>query len=156
MYKIFKYRANLVDQLYHVTLPKSAVVIRCGYVNDGFYEGFFTWAIVEPEDKTCEPRFINPCSTIIEKPDNCKCDYLGIIEEQVLSIPNPPKYVEIDDYGFPLVYYEYANKELEKFKVIARKTGQEIGYDPDQLTYLGMLKIWIKQELGAYVFLVKE
>lgn len=76
-YKIFKYSANITEDGYNTNLPKTSVIIRC----DKVATEHFVWAIVDPEDKELELKTIDPNSLIIKKPYNCKCDYLGIIEE---------------------------------------------------------------------------
>lgn len=167
-YKIFKYSASITEDGYNANLPKTSVIIRC----DKVATEHFVWAIVDPEDKIYEPKTVDPNSFIRNRPDNLSYGNIGIIEEQILDLPNPPEYVEFGD-GFAFAYYERARDDqkeevyspfsgfdtitkLKRYKLIGRKTGQEIGYSPDQLTYLGMLKIWIKQELGIYMFLVRD
>lgn len=160
MFKIFKYNAVLNDKKEYVaTIPKTAVPIRCDFVNDGYYLGYFVWAIVNTENQELETRVI-PYFSISKGKNNKYNKLIGILEDQTVFIPNKPEYVDFGPDGLARCYCDNSNiynyTKYEHYKLIGRKTGQEIGYSPDQLTYLGMLKIWIKQELGIYMFLVKD
>lgn len=58
--------------------------------------------------------------------------------------------------GDIFVYCDPADQEVRTWNIAVFKTGQRIDIDVDKLTYLGLNRLWIVQELGLYTFLVNE
>jgi hypothetical protein len=161
MYKIFKYPVWEDNGISHVVIPENHKVIRLEYVDDGFYKGWFVWAIVDPHDTTMISTLIRKnfklptteAQYITPKP---KYMQIGLLEEQTVYIPSNclitnVSFIEGKCYLF---YEEYTLSKgtYTGYSLKGRKTGQELGFDPEEYNCVGWLKPWIKQELCVYMF----
>lgn len=161
MHKIFKYDLENRDGKWYCNLPKDSVIIRTDYVDDGYYKGFFVWAIVDPEDKDFEETEVPfiPTDDSIPKTDSCQ---LGYVEDQSVELPNNIKIDKVRSENGKLFLHYHTYNPLEssikksKYRIILRKTGQEIGLPLTDIIYIGWGRLWIKQELAVYAFLVKD
>jgi hypothetical protein len=157
MYKIFKYPVWEDNGRNHITIPENHKVIRLEYVDDGFYKGWFVWAIVDPHDTTMISKTVNLSAAdaqyIAPKP---KYLQIGLMEDQDIYLPSNCFITEVKFiFGKCYIFYEEfcASKgTYTKYNLKGRKTGQELGFDPEEYSYIGCLKPWIKQELCVYVF----
>ena len=158
-YKIFKYT---IDPVTRIARMPHGRVLRVDHVDDGFYpKGDYVWAIVDAEDKEFfEYPFPSgnwsavPVSNIARKHEFYE---LKVKEKQVLELYQPPIFAEEDD-GKLFVWtgpVDFGDKP-KKYKIAVYKTGQKIDIDPAKLTYIGVCRLWIVQELALYVFIVNE
>jgi len=157
MYKIFKYPVWEDNGRNHITIPVKHKTIRLEYVDDGFYKGWFVWAIVDTQHTTMISKTVNLSAAdaqyIAPKP---KYMQIGLLEEQIVYIPSNcfitnVSFIEGKCYLF---YEEYTLSKgtYTGYSLKGRKTGQELGFDPEEYNCVGWLKPWIKQELCVYVF----
>ncbi len=142
-------------------LPINAKIIRIDHVNDGYYHGDFVWAIVDPEEKRKEViEFEQTYVETMMKEANKEHLFndltpvrLRVTEVQEVTLPGQAVSAgEVD--GDIFLYcdeYEDRNDTVHLYK-----TGQSFKLHPDKLRYVGMNRIWIKQELGLYTFIVKK
>lgn len=156
MNKIFKYDLYQRDNEWFFMGPKDIIVIRTDEVHDDFYDGIFVWAIVDPEDKEFVEHRTAFSPTNFDHPGVSK--KIGFLEEQYVVLPDPCKIFGLyTSYGFlNIAYSGSALGRVKSHKLILRKTGQEIGYPLDKITYIGWGALFIKQELAVYGFLVRE
>lgn len=156
MHKIYKY--PYIDG--KVTLPKNAIILRTDHVDDGFYLGDFCWAIVNIDEKELQTVELPLGFSTAQKPDFSSCCriQLAVKEKQEIEcIGGTPVYAE--EYDGKMYIYHIARPPLyatHYYKIAVYKTGQPIDIDINKLQYLGLCRLWIAQELGLYVFLIKE
>ena len=156
MNKIFKYDLYQRDNKWFFMGPKDVIVIRTDEVHDDFYDGIFCWCIVDPDDKEMIEHETIFSKTSFDYPGVSK--KIGFIEEQLLLLPKKCSIQGIvSRSGFMNLHYHgnYLNG-IKSYKLILRKTGQEIGYPRDKITYIGFGSLFIKQELAVYGFIVGE
>lgn len=159
---IYKYEVKYDDsgKSAHIEAPKNLHIIRYDYVylDDDNY-GYFCWGIINPDDtgpiikinvptKTPFP-FRDPYSSYTSN------TFLRIKEKQTILACNGeyPAFVEEKD-GLMFIYFKKSidNRDNKLYNIFMLKTGQKIDEDLFSANYLGMLKIFIGQELGLYVF----
>ena len=82
---------------------------------------------------------------------------MKVKEKQELWVEGVPVYAKDLD-GDLYIYYKQTTpkKPLTGYDVAFYKTGQVIDIDPKRLTYIGLNRLWIIQELGLYTFIVNE
>lgn len=161
MHKIFKYPFDKETRI--VTMPRNGKIIRIDYVDDGFYKGDFVWAIVNTADEK-ETFAIDPLLFSNLYRHNSKDFYSGkyprhelkVKEKQTVFLPSPPIGAHEDDGKIYVVSEPYSELKLKGYKIGVFKTGQPIDVDIDKLTYLGLNRLWIVQELGLYTFLIHD
>lgn len=155
--KIFKYNLYQRDNQWFFMGPKNAIVIRTDEVHDDYYDGIFCWAIVNPEDQEMVEHRTAFAPSNFDFPGISK--RIGFLEEQYVILPKPYSIKGLKtEYGFLNIYYSGGNffSGVQAKKLILRKTGQELGYPIDKLTYIGWGFLYIKQELAVYGFIVNE
>ena len=154
--KIFKY--EIVDG--YIIAPLKRRTLRVDYVDDGFYKGYFLWAIVDPNEESFRQFLDSREFSDLEKVENqtfCGIDtnmfndrvQLRVQEKQKV-IMNRPVFAEDEDGKLYAYGYDYLNPK--EYTICFYKTGQEIDLPVKNLRYLGLCKLWIMQELGLYVF----
>lgn len=158
-YKIFKYT---IDPVTRIARMPHGRILRVDHVDDGFYpKGDYVWAIVDADDKDffeCPFPVGNwsaaPSPTITR---NHEFYELKVKEKQTLELYQQPIFAQEDD-GKLFVWTNPVSLEdkPKEYKIAVYKTGQKIDIDPDKLTYIGLCRLWIVQELGLYTFLVNE
>ena len=157
--KIFKYDLFQENDKWYAECPVGQV-IRTDYVNDGFYKGNFVWIIVDPDDKNKSKREISWIKTktkqdFVDYPSN----QLSILERQHVLMRDGAKPVGVADVnGRFYLYYDYEefNWDTIYLEIRGYKTGQEIDIPEEQLEYLGLCRLWMKQELAIYFFVVRR
>ncbi len=154
-YKIFKYSIDPVTRI--AKMPKGQI-LRVDYVDDGFYKGDFVWQIVETSNKELFDAHLPTVSwSLRPRPENLSSferKELKVKEKQEILSYGEPFYAEEDD-GKMFVYCRNA-RELRYSKIAVFKTGQKIDIPIEKLTYLGLNRLWIIQELGLYSFKYHE
>lgn len=152
MKKIFKYDYD--KETGEVKIPLGAEILRIDHVDDGFYKGDFLWAIVDTQEE-CVRQYISPsmgfpfCAGRGDLIPKCEAIKIKIKEDQIVKCGTPVYAQEKDGDIF---IYSLPDGVSEK-RILVFKTGQEIPVDTDRLTYLGLNRLWIIQELGLYTFL---
>jgi len=154
--KIFKYRIEEGKAIF----PENAQILRIDHVDDGFYNGDFLWAIVDPEWDCIQQDVEMPLEEDKIYPKALRSiqfnrSILAVKEKQEISLPSKPIYASDLD-GFLWVFYEDNKNVAENYEIACFKTGQEIDLPVESLEYLGLCRLWIMQELALYCFLVKE
>jgi len=147
--KIFKYTVN---DLHHAYIPRGSQVLRQDFVDDGFYKGKFVWAIVDPSNQEYVLHDYAQDQPLQIK--GLKKVRLVVKEKQTILSPRPIAAGE--QHGDIFVYCDPTDLEVRMWNIAVFKTGQRIDIDVDRLTYLGLNRLWIVQELGLYTFLVNE
>lgn len=149
MKKIFKYKYDSLTG--KVTMPESGIVLRTDFV-----EGEFLWAIVDTLDPLVERRLNLPLGwSLNQKPENqYKLNQIRLkVKEKQEFFGFKPLYAKEKD-GEMFVYTNWSSDTPVGYhKVAVYKTGQEIIEPIEELTYLGLNRLWIIQELGLYTFL---
>jgi hypothetical protein len=157
MNKIFKYRWNYKTG--EVEMPEDAKVIRCAFVDDGFYFGDFVWAIVDPTSLNVQKKLSLPRDWSL----NAEFDFFkkGVygsvsyrsyplkVKEKQKIVCGKPMFVSEED-GTIMIYCEKGKGE--QYEIAFFKTGQEIDIDINEWEYLGLARLWIIQELGLYTW----
>jgi len=157
IYKIFKYSIDPVTRI--AEMPRGQG-LRVDYVDDGFYKGDYVWAIVDSNDKD-KFDFPFPSSKWSKSPRPENLSFfekkeLKVKEKQEILSYGEPFYAEEDD-GKMFVYCGETDRSYEKsHKIAVFKTGQKIDLPLEKMTYLGLNRLWIIQELGLYVFKYHE
>lgn len=155
MYKIFKYD---VDPLTRSAMMPKGIPLRADYVDDGFYKGHYAWSIVDENDSA---KFMHAFPDVKwsacpapQPSDKVIIRDLKVKEKQDIYIEGDPIYAQEAD-GTMQIHARYTGK-LTHHKIAVYKTGQAIDLPIEKLTYLGLNRLWIIQELGLYTFLVNE
>jgi hypothetical protein len=146
------------DGNWYATMPKNSIIIRTDEVRDDYYDGVFVWAIVDPDDSEFEEKEIAYCPTD-DFTNGTNSEQLGFLEDQITYLPESATIVGVKSEEGKLFLHYYGLKkfsQLKKHRIILRKTGQEIGFPLEKLTYIGWGYLFIKQELAVYGFLVSE
>lgn len=149
--KIFKYLYDFSTG--YVEMPIDAIPIRADYINDGFYEGEFIWAIVDPEKPTVGQYFICRKGFGRKNPplgENTQKIELRVKEKQTIQANGDPFFAG-EDNGKLYVFCRTGGP-LKDYNIVFYKTGQEINEPVEELTYLGINRLWIVQELGLFSF----
>lgn len=151
--KIFKYDYD--PSTLSAFMPEDAVILRIDHVDDGFYKGTFLWAIVD-EMEACVQRTIGlpvGYSACAEPDDIASLEkiQLGVQESQCVT-SGIPRFAK-EDSGKIFIYSQ--NSDAKEHTIAVYKTGQSIPIPIDRLSYLGLNRLWIIQELGLYTFRVK-
>ena len=152
MKKIFKYP---VEDGFAV-MPKENQLLRVDYVSDSQYEGWFAWAIIDTDNliQTAN-RFVGRELEISAAPRSCAEGLtrheIRVKEKQEICLLSPPVFAEEDD-GKIYIYTEDEVVKRKKYTIHLYKTGQEIDIPIEKLTYIGLNRVWIVQELGLYTF----
>ena len=157
MNKIFKYDLYERDNKWYFQGPKNVIVIRTDEVHDDYYDGFFVWCIVDPDDKEFVEHQTVFSPTVKDYAGVSK--QIGFLEEQYVVLPDKCSIQGLcSHYGRAYLYYYHHGPfyKVKPRKLIFRKTGQEIGYPLDNIIYIGWTALFIKQELAVYGFLVNE
>jgi hypothetical protein len=156
MYKIFKYPAGYEKgKLYYFGLKGK--VLRTGWVEDTTYKGYWVWVIVDPESKDYEKIFVEEVDPWIPEEFCSEWVELGVLEEQEIKLYENTVFDGIRVYkGKIKLGCNYCTGQMETFKIIGCKTGQELKYHPNDLEYLGFASLVIKDEIAIYFFRVFE
>lgn len=158
MFKIFKYE---LDPITRSALMPRCIPLRVDHVDDGFYKGDFVWAIVDENEGLKHNQYFHEKSWSASPEPNTIELYtrqeLLVKEKQQIHIRGVPIYADNGD-GKMFVYYDHRgpSAEIETHTIAVYKTGQPIDIPIEKLTYLGLNRLWIIQELGLYTFLVNE
>lgn len=80
---------------------------------------------------------------------------MPILEKFTINLPKAAKIIRVDDMDGR--FYLWAIVDENELEIVPRyieayKTGMEITTDTSQLKYLGLVKLFIMQELGLYLF----
>lgn len=147
-------------------IPAQSTIIRKAWVDDGFYKGYFIWAIVDrsskdPETERLELTFTRndftdsvPQLSEIETSNDWR--RLKIKETQTVVTPRAELLAIAEDDGELYVTFPIESDiDDEVVELVAYKTGQDITINLDEYSYIGLGRIWIVQELGLYFFASK-
>lgn len=159
MKKIFKCDLIHENGKWYTECP-SGQVIRTDYVDDGYDKGWFVWIIIDTANaENKEKREIKWVDTkTCDDFDDCDESQLGVLEKQYIYIRENQEIEGVADYNGKFwlfcrdtTYYNgcFSDKEIE---IRGYKTGQEIDVSEEELTYLGVCRIFILKELAVYFF----
>lgn len=83
---------------------------------------------------------------------------IPVLEKFTLQLPKNAQIIRVSDvYGkFFLWAIVDVDAELEDVNFAAYKTGQPIDVDLSKLEYLGLCCLFIMQQLGLYLFRIKD
>ncbi len=80
---------------------------------------------------------------------------ISVLEVQKIKVPG--YIMSAGDVNGALFIYCDTAEDNERYEEIhIYKTGQSFKLHPSELRYVGLNKIWIKQELGMYTFVVRK